>query len=401
MKHLVLCFLVLTTSLLSAQGIQFFKGSWAEALQEAKRTDKKIFVDVYTTWCKPCRMLDMDVFPNAEVGNFMNASYICFKADAEGGGKHIAQKYEVKSYPTALFVDADETLAGRFTGAGDVPFFMNSVKDIFYRSGNGVMIKAMNDAWKTEAKTSELAYLYMNLLKQAGLDYSTVLDDYVSALPEDSLLLPHNVSMILLNINKLEGKTFETLLAQQSRVPKFANKLKVLLEQHFKQAASADSKKELEKVIDAAKRVYAAQPAMGDLKEGQYRNRFFLETKSLKSFVKHNRTFVPEQMLPVLKKSKPVDSSVFEKYAVELDNIIWQYSQYVDDKDDLNEALNWFESVVELLPAASLRYQYIAQLAHESGDKPKAIRYLELAITQAKQQQQDVAELEKLLGEWR
>ncbi len=39
---------------INAQGIEFFKGTWEEALAEAKKQDKILFVDAYAKWCGPC-----------------------------------------------------------------------------------------------------------------------------------------------------------------------------------------------------------------------------------------------------------------------------------------------------------------------------------------------------------
>ena len=34
-----------------SKGIAFTNGTWQEVLNEAKKTKKLIFVDIYTTWC--------------------------------------------------------------------------------------------------------------------------------------------------------------------------------------------------------------------------------------------------------------------------------------------------------------------------------------------------------------
>ncbi len=50
------------------EGIQFFKGTWQEALAKAKKTNKLLFVDAFATWCGPCKMMDKKVFVKKEVG---------------------------------------------------------------------------------------------------------------------------------------------------------------------------------------------------------------------------------------------------------------------------------------------------------------------------------------------
>ena len=61
------------------KGIQFFKGTWNELLAEAKRQNKPIFVDVYTTWCRPCKVLDKDVFRTRKLENFTTKILLIIK----------------------------------------------------------------------------------------------------------------------------------------------------------------------------------------------------------------------------------------------------------------------------------------------------------------------------------
>ena len=53
----LLCFFILAAGRIYAQGIEFFHGTYEEALQKAQAEGKQIFVDVYTSWCGPCKMI--------------------------------------------------------------------------------------------------------------------------------------------------------------------------------------------------------------------------------------------------------------------------------------------------------------------------------------------------------
>lgn len=88
-------------------GVTFLKGSWKDALAEAKRQNKPIFLDVFTTWCPPCKRMAKEAFPNARVGAKFNIHFINYQLDAEKGeGIAIAKQYAVASYPTALYIDS-------------------------------------------------------------------------------------------------------------------------------------------------------------------------------------------------------------------------------------------------------------------------------------------------------
>lgn len=55
-----------------------------EALEAQKENPKKIFMDVYTIWCGPCKMLDKNTFSNKDVIDFVNEHYYAVKFNAEG-----------------------------------------------------------------------------------------------------------------------------------------------------------------------------------------------------------------------------------------------------------------------------------------------------------------------------
>lgn len=59
----LLYFFILTVGGVFAQGIEFFHGTYEEVLQKARAEGKQIFVDVYTSWCGPCKMMAKNVLP--------------------------------------------------------------------------------------------------------------------------------------------------------------------------------------------------------------------------------------------------------------------------------------------------------------------------------------------------
>src|SRR2546428_11359838 len=131
MKKTVLIFIALLGCLSSTysqeapeakEGIQFFEGSWSQVLAKSKETGKPIFIDVYTTWCGPCKMMAAEIFPKKEVGDKYNVAFINYRVDAEKGeGKELAKKYAVRSYPTYLFVRANQELFYRGGGYNPNP----------------------------------------------------------------------------------------------------------------------------------------------------------------------------------------------------------------------------------------------------------------------------------------
>src|SRR5436189_3874751 len=90
----------------SNDGIQFYEGSWSSALQKAKTENKPIFLDIYASWCGPCKMLKKKSFTDKQVGNFFNASYVNVSLDGEkGDGKILAEKFRITGYPSLIILD--------------------------------------------------------------------------------------------------------------------------------------------------------------------------------------------------------------------------------------------------------------------------------------------------------
>jgi thiol:disulfide interchange protein len=55
--------------LISAQEINWITMDEAARLQ--KQYPKKIIIDMYTTWCGPCRMLDRNTFSNKSLAEYV------------------------------------------------------------------------------------------------------------------------------------------------------------------------------------------------------------------------------------------------------------------------------------------------------------------------------------------
>ena len=89
-----------------------------KVLDLAAEQDKLVFLDVYTTWCLPCKMMEKDVFTHESTADVINKDFISYKVNAEkDNGLNVAFQYNVSQYPTILFLDQEGNVLERGEGA--------------------------------------------------------------------------------------------------------------------------------------------------------------------------------------------------------------------------------------------------------------------------------------------
>lgn len=91
---------------------------FTEVISRAQTEQKLIYVDIGTSWCLPCQLMKDDVYTDQEFGDFMNKDFVSYLVDAEKEeGPDLKVIFDVKSYPTLLFLDERGRVLERKTGA--------------------------------------------------------------------------------------------------------------------------------------------------------------------------------------------------------------------------------------------------------------------------------------------
>ena len=170
----------------NSQGIAFEKGSWKEVVAKAKATNKPIFVDVYTSWCGPCKNMSKNVFTQAEVGKEYNENYICYQIDAEkGDGIELAKRYEVKAYPTYLFLKADGSLFSRSLGSMEAEKFIAVSKTALADMNDPKPLSEMEKEYPNRKNDAAFLLEYINKREKFGKENAQLFDEYLALLPKE------------------------------------------------------------------------------------------------------------------------------------------------------------------------------------------------------------------------
>ncbi|MGA1608017.1 MAG: thioredoxin family protein [Planctomycetota bacterium] len=91
-----------------------FRHDADEALVDAKAAGKQVFLDFETTWCGPCKTMDMLVYPAQAVVTAAQ-DLVCIKVDGDER-RDLVKRFEVTAYPTLLVLSPDGTVLRREVG---------------------------------------------------------------------------------------------------------------------------------------------------------------------------------------------------------------------------------------------------------------------------------------------
>ena len=167
---------------------------WKKVLKKAKKEKKLIFVDCYTSWCGPCKMLAKDVFTRDEVADYFNANFVCAKYDMEkdADGVILKDRFGVKAFPTLVFVDpATQQVVHRMVGAGSADWLIAGAKLANDPQNN---LSAMIKRYEAGERGEQFLSAYLAALSAAYMaeEQGKVAAEYLNSLSEEQLATKEN-----------------------------------------------------------------------------------------------------------------------------------------------------------------------------------------------------------------
>lgn len=164
MKKILLISLAAISCLMIKAQTNFRAISYDEAIAAAKNENKMVFMDFYTDWCGPCRLMSRDVFPQKSVGDYMNSHFVCIKVNAEKGeGVSLSQTYNIKAYPTFIIITSDKKEMANICGYREPAAFLNEIDRALDPAKTPEMMKERYDKGE---RTPELINSYASYLME-------------------------------------------------------------------------------------------------------------------------------------------------------------------------------------------------------------------------------------------
>lgn len=215
MKFSILVFALFACAVsVRAEGIRFFEGSWEEALAEAKRLDRIIFVDAYAVWCGPCKKMAADVFPDDKVGEFYNKNFVNLKLDMERGeGLKFREKYPVSAFPTLFYIDFTGEIVQQVRGAQQVEGFLELGKKALSQIDRSQQYVT---AYENGDRDPELVFNYVRALNKAGKSSLKIANDYLRT--QKDLTTPFNLRFIFEAAAEADSRIFDLLIQHRKAI---------------------------------------------------------------------------------------------------------------------------------------------------------------------------------------
>ena len=425
-------------------GIQFFKGSWSAVLAEAKKQNKPIFVDIFTTWCGPCKLMAKQAFPDQKVGEKFNANFISYQIDAEKGeGIDVAKKYAVTAYPTSLYVSGDGDLIHRAVGYGGIKGMLDEADKAIVAAKDPNPVSVLDKQFDNGKRDADFLRTYLTKRAQIGMPSPAALEAFLTAVPQAEWASATNVEAVAGNLTTANSRAFEPLLAEVKTIRMDKTKMQVAqkIMQAVSQAVGRDERQakteaELETAIANTLKLRATlspkpvSAADQETMANDSRMGFYQRTKNMPKY-RELATATATKLMAIsadslkakdaatyqqfMSQTKTLSDSVkatpnFVRYATmmktietqqvagKLNSLAWTYFEKMTDPADLKQALVWSTRMVELDRKPAFLDTH-AQLLGKAGRRTEAIATEQEALTKAKADGEATADYEKALAE--
>lgn len=171
---------------------------WKQIVKKAKKEKKLIFVDCYTSWCGPCKMLANNVFTKDEVADYFNQTFVNAKYDMEKDEDGIILKtqFGVKAFPTLVFVDpATQQVVHRMVGAGSAEWLVEGAKTAGDPQNN---LTGLTKRYEAGERNGEFLGRYLAALASAYMqeEQGKVASEYLNTLSEEQLATKENWELV-------------------------------------------------------------------------------------------------------------------------------------------------------------------------------------------------------------
>ncbi|WP_349318768.1 thioredoxin family protein [Chitinophaga sp. MM2321] len=446
---LIFCLLLSVVNALSAQetaGIRFSDMNYEAALKAAKESGKLVFIDVYTTWCPPCKRMEKEIFPLAEVGNTYNKSFINCRINAEDKeGSVVARKYNVGGYPTYLFLNEEGEVLHRGLGYNPDPaVFLRLAKVAADNAKRNWTVESMQKKYAQKKNDPDFLITYIRKLEELHMDkdVQAPLDQYLSLIRDDAAFTSFNINFLLQHIKSIPSNTVDFIIAHQddfvagilpdelypekisrTKEEKYGSVMNNVIMGSMVTAISQKDKALFELIHDKARQVKHLGGKF-QLSFFGFSTQFSVTTKDTTGLIKQLHAFadttLPSEMKNLSQYSQRFydhwyypyligkeDSTKIKDFVAEkeswkgnyqrylaktVDNAARRYLEFGTSRDDFQQGITLGKTAAELNKEIPDAFNTMALLYYKTHRQKKALKYQRQAVSLSNQQQRAVME---------
>jgi len=137
-RSLMLCLVMLTGCSEAAETLPGWTTDYESAVNNSKRSQRPMLLDFGATWCGPCKKLEATTLKDKEVAYTIQNGFIAVKIDVDRQPQ-LADKWNVKGYPTLIMVAPNGTEIARRSGFVEAPALLQWITP--HRSRNTAEVK--------------------------------------------------------------------------------------------------------------------------------------------------------------------------------------------------------------------------------------------------------------------
>lgn len=387
MRFLLLLFLSVTFQTITSQN-KFVPVDipYKTALETAKKENKPLFVMLYADWCPHCNLMKSEVLSDSSVQDFLNKNFICtYKNIEKEEGIALKNKFNTKSLPTFLFLDANENLIYALKGEMKKAEFLSELN---YSLNPKMQLPYLEKEFLADPGNSDKFFTYLNTLKKGKdrTELSPATHTYLNTQSDKQLISELNWRVIANGVTDIKSREFQYVLNHQKEFAAVASQNRV--------------DRKIESIVNELLR-----PLVDNLDTVNY----YKQREIAKSIrLQKTDSLVFKYDLTLAERTEKWD--FYKKVTLEdTQKLVWNdaaflkeigntYFKHITDTESLKKAIFWVNHSLELNDSYDGNLLE-AKLYNKIKDRKKALEYAKNAKAIAKEMDWNSKEADTLLAE--